>query len=959
MWSIQSIGFLSPWLLLGFAAVPLIWWLLRFTPPSPRQVVFPPTRLLEGLRSRDTTPARSPWWLTLLRILIVSLIILALSGPIYNPERELTAGERPMLLVIDNGWSAAARWDKRQERIAAALDIAQQSGQPVILAPTAGIHDGWAPEPLSPAQARDEAADILPQPFAPGRAMLAERLGASADALQGMNVIWLTDGISHDEDGARALGQRLGQIAGTTGGLRILSDGETNPALGVHGYIGAENELRVRIIRAAGPAQTGIVYAMSARSEVLAEAEFSFAPGASTAESAFSMPLELRNHVTALRIAGERSAGATYLVDSQAQWRRVAIISGEARDRAQPLLSQSYYIERALSPFADLVVDATSNLDAASSNVLAREPSVLILTDVGQLVGRSHAQIAEWVEKGGVLLRFAGPRLENSGDALLPVPLRSGGRVLGGALSWSEPQKLAPINDDSPFFGIEPAQDIRVVRQILADPSGDLSDTQIWMRLEDGTPLVTAARRSAGWIIMFHVTANSDWSNLPMSGTFVEMLRRITAMSNPAGARSTGEETGAIEPAAQDGIEPRYDERFLAPRQVLDGFGALTTPQATIASISAQDFADATPGAGSPPGLYGAPGRTRALNIVGAQTTLSPLDLPSGAQVGGYEQRASLKLSPWLFLAAIAIFTIESLALFIIRVRRRGRLSRAPATAALAGALMSMAVLGLAAGGAYAQTDQGDTSGVMPPGALQTHLAYVLTGDARVDQVSQAGLQGLTRILSARTAVEPGEPLGINPDSDELVFFPILYWPVLPEAEPLSEQTLAKIDAYMKQGGMIIFDTRDQDQNPFQMPGMDTPRSAGLSNLIGRLDIPQLEPVPDDHVLTKAFYLLDNFPGRWDGGALWVEARSDDGGDGTRRALKADGVSSIIITANDFAAAWALDENSRPMLPVVPGGEVQREMSFRVGINIVMYALTGNYKADQVHLPALLERLGQ
>jgi hypothetical protein len=110
-------------------------------------------------------------------------------------------------------------------------------------------------------------------------------------------------------------------------------------------------------------------------------------------------------------------------------------------------------------------------------------------------------------------------------------------------------------------------------------------------------------------------------------------------------------------------------------------------------------------------------------------------------------------------------------------------------------------------------------------------------------------------------------------------------------------------------------------------------------------------------VLTKSFYLLDNFPGRWDGGPLWVEARSGSAEPG--QAVRADGVSSIIVTSNDFAGAWARDDSGRPIFPVVPGGEMQREMAYRTGVNIVMYALTGNYKADQVHLPALLERLGQ
>jgi hypothetical protein len=114
------------------------------------------------------------------------------------------------------------------------------------------------------------------------------------------------------------------------------------------------------------------------------------------------------------------------------------------------------------------------------------------------------------------------------------------------------------------------------------------------------------------------------------------------------------------------------------------------------------------------------------------------------------------------------------------------------------------------------------------------------------------------------------------------------------------------------------------------------------------LEVPALAPVPQDHVLTKAFYLLTEFPGRHAGGQVWVERREG-----------ASEVSPVIIGSNDWAGAWAVNPNGRPMFAVVPGGEMQRETAYRFGINLVMYALTGNYKADQVHVPAILERLGQ
>jgi hypothetical protein len=244
-----------------------------------------------------------------------------------------------------------------------------------------------------------------------------------------------------------------------------------------------------------------------------------------------------------------------------------------------------------------------------------------------------------------------------------------------------------------------------------------------------------------------------------------------------------------------------------------------------------------------------------------------------------------------------------------------------------------------------------DPSAFALQASLDTRLAYVITGDAEADRISQAGLSGLSKVLTARTAVEPGAPMGIDPGRDELVFFPLIYWPVVQNAEPLSDAVLAKVDAYMKQGGLIIFDTKNDDSFSGAVSG-----NSAIAQ--GKLDLPPLQRVPEDHVLTKSFYLLQSFPGRWDNGDTWVETRSEGGGGAGRRGVKSDGVSSIIITSNDLAAAWALDDSDRPMFAVVPGGEEQREMSYRAGVNMVMYALTGNYKADQVHVPAILERLG-
>jgi hypothetical protein len=240
-----------------------------------------------------------------------------------------------------------------------------------------------------------------------------------------------------------------------------------------------------------------------------------------------------------------------------------------------------------------------------------------------------------------------------------------------------------------------------------------------------------------------------------------------------------------------------------------------------------------------------------------------------------------------------------------------------------------------------------------------TRLAYVVTGNPAIDATSKAGLRGLSAVLAQRTALEPGDPMGIDPAKDELAFFPFIYWPDDPTAPMPTSATMARVDAFMRQGGSILFDTRDQLERSTDVGSFSgTPASERLREMLSTLDIPPLETVPADHVLTKAFYLLNEFPGRYNGGPLWVEA-TQSGGRTDRPAQAGDGVSTILITENDLAAAWAVDEGGAFLFPTVPADMLQREMAYRTGVNIVMYTLTGNYKADQVHVPALLERLGQ
>ncbi|MDO9560061.1 MAG: DUF4159 domain-containing protein, partial [Bradyrhizobium sp.] len=363
-----------------------------------------------------------------------------------------------------------------------------------------------------------------------------------------------------------------------------------------------------------------------------------------------------------------------------------------------------------------------------------------------------------------------------------------------------------------------------------------------------------------------------------------------------------------------------------------------------------------------PPGLYGPADGPLAVNALAAADRIASLDTASlRAQRASYTNAEPRDLRGILLASSLALFLIDAVIVALLGAGIAALLRRRAVPAALAFALALSTVV--ATSMATSRPARADTTDEFAIKAVsQTRLAYVVTGNADVDSIVKAGLSGLTLFLAQRTALEAGDPVGIDPARDELAFFPMIYWPVLPGAVKPAQDAINRIDAYMKQGGTVLFDTRDAIEAP---PGADgasqTPGMLALRSILSSLDVPELEPVPREHVLTKTFYLLRDFPGRFTSGQTWVETlpREEEDEAASRPARGGDGVSPLIITSNDLAGAWALRPDGQPMLPLTPGEPRQREFAFRAGVNIVMYTLTGNYKADQVHAPALIERLGQ
>jgi hypothetical protein len=930
------LSFAEPVLLLGLLSLPVLWWLLRVMPPRPRRIEFPPTRLLFDIAPKEETPSRTPWWLTALRLAAATLVILAAAGPIWNPQTGLAGKTSPLMILLDDGWSSAASWDSRIRAADELIANADTDRRGIALVP---LSEPTRDVTLMPAgAARVALRQLAPKPYAIERvetlAVIERFLKASGD----VEIAWLTDGTDtgRGTEFVEALGKAIGDRA-----LTIFEGGTPSP-LALAAAENAAAKMTVKVLRTDSGIATGVVRALDAKGSPIAEARFGFAPQARETDAIFDLPVELRNDIARLEISGERSAGAVQLLDKRWRRRAIGIVSGSTSDTAQPLLAPTFYLTRALAPFADVRLGDRGAPQQAITQFLDQKLPMIVLADVGTLSPEIRERLAAWIDQGGVLVRFAGPRLAQGDDDLVPVKLRRGGRSLGGSLTWEKPQHLAAFTADGPFAGLSVPKDVTVSRQVLAEPDAVLA-TKSWASLEDGTPLVTGERRGKGMVALFHVSADMRWSDLPMSGTFVEMLRRIVDIS---GYTTT--------PGA--GVAAEAGKETLAPLHTLDGFGAFGPPPSTAKPLPA-DYSDRAT-ADHPPGFYGPAEGPLAVNTLAAADRIAPLDTsPLRARRASYTNAEPRDLRGMLLSTSLALFLLDAIIVAILGGGLAGLFRRRAAPAVIAFAFI---VAGMLAVPSPLSAESSDDFAMRA--VSQTRLAYVVTGNNDVDSIVKAGMSGLTLFLAQRTALEAGDPVGVDPAHDELAFFPLIYWPIVPGAPKPAQDALNKIDAYMKQGGTILFDTRDAiEAGPGENGASQTPGMQALRDILSSLDVPELEPVPREHVLTKTFYLLRDFPGRFTNGQTWVETlpREDEDESASRPARGGDGVSPIIISSNDLAGAWAIRPDGQPMLPLTPGEPKQREFAFRAGVNIVMYTLTGNYKADQVHAPALIERLGQ
>lgn len=924
---LSQLSFLQPIILLAFISLPLLWLLLRITPPPPKTIKIPTFRFIKELSPEDHTSKDTPLWLLLLRLLAISLIIIGFAGPVLNAQKTLK-GQLPPRIIIDNSWQGAAIWDSI---IAKAVSITEEAGREglgvkiTLMADDLSAHS-WQKNQLSAKDALSRIRALEPQAWSSDYAAKTQDIVKDNNNYQSY---FLSGGMFSDK-----MSDFFNALIGK-GGLDVFV-----PAESAFPYIlqsnndklnSAENEggLYARLLAVSKPQTSrklnvnaidnsnGIIDRLTISPDMWKEKNDRY-----EVDIHFELPAKLVSKVQRLQLSDQRTAASTLIVDPALTRKSIGLVQVKGEKDNKAYIGPAFYIKRALSPYADI---EEGNLN----DILNNTPDIIILPDDIATFPAQLNKLQEWLEKGGILIRFAGPRLleaaqgastmSSTMNQFLPVTLRRGGRSMGGELSWESAMPLAKFSEDSLFFGLNQLDDIKIKQMVLAEP-GEYLKSRSWARLKDDTPIVTYDTRGNGLIVLFHVTATPDWSTLPLSGLYVEMLKRIIDLS-------------AI-PKEQRGEVANRETINLSPIYTLNGYGQVQSPSSAIKPLKAVlSEKNIHINASIPPGLYAGQGLSTTLNLGNQIKALQPItaaELPRAAALQNYQSSKEERPGSAILYIALILLLADLAAHFLFLGSGKK---------AASGTSGTIAVLFLCTLGVMIVTTNNNAKAEefipdnIPEYANNFYLAFIRSNDDEINAVTAKGLEELAETLNIRTSAEPSGVISLDVDNDELSLFPVIYWPVTTGQTALTAATMNKIQEYLDHGGMILFDLQSSESLDNGTTNED------LRRLIGRLNIAPLEIVPEGHALRRSFYLMDSFPGLIPDNPLWVEEKED-----TRIA----DAGSVLIGSNQWAESWAKG-----------AGTQQEEMAIRFGINLVMYALTGNYKTDQVHVKSILERLGE
>ena len=899
---INTLAFTNYYALLGLLALPLVFLIVKLFPPTPKKIFFSSFYLIDKIDKISVAKKKIPFWLLVYRLILIILIILFFCEPYLNiSEKKSDENVNNYIIVADIGWSISKEWDKFKKTVNA-ISIEAEKKNKTVSFYHSNTADNFKPKVFKSSKDINQyLKNLNPVPWQFEKSYLKEII-KNNDNFKNNKVFFIFS--KFDRKNYSKQIEDLDFIDKKVKN-KILIDPVESIIFFKNINISKEN-IKFEIARHAllKPNTKFTIRITNIKNQLVFKKDFMLEKNQSVFYYNEKFPLKVMNQMHKIEIVEQNHAGAKYYFDDYSKKRKIGIFAENYSYKENPLLSPVYYLEKSLKEDNILTIGSLDYL-------IKLNCSVIIVPDKGNIPEKDHLILSNWLNNGGTLIRFSSTKLAKSNANFLPSSnLFMSVRNVGRTLSLAEMLKINPFKKTSIFHGLPVPKDIVFKKQLIVD--NDNSNLQIVASLSDKTPLVSLGKRNRGKVFLFHVTANNDWSNLPISSLFAGMLQRIILLS-----------------------EKNITESItnLSLTKEINSFGDLKN---TIRNYTVKDSAvlkKVAPSKKFPPGIYENKELTVALNLsnkISDKHFKNSFDKRYRILSNFTEQIIDLR--PFLIKIILLMFITDMIISMILQnhfkfisffYKKKSIMS-----------IFFFLILFVNSDSVYSENLLNDT-----------YLAYIKTNDEKLNAISYSGLNTIKNLLETRTSVSPKAVIEIDIIKDPIYSIPFLYWPLSKDLIEINIKTETKIKNYLANGGMILFDVIGFSRENFSL---ENSKFKKIENFLSSIEANNLTPITKDHTLTKSFYLLKKFPGRWDNKNLLIESSNLEVN---------DGVSSVILGFNDWASAWALDNNNNPIFPVVPGGERQREISYRFGINITMYALTGNYKSDQIHFKSILNRL--
>lgn len=903
MFFFENISITYPYAFLIFLFFPIFWNILRTSPLSPKLIKFPAIKIIAKEQSIDQSPAKLSYPIVLLRLLILTFIIFAISHPIINKQNSTPKND---LIILDNSWISSTTWDEKIENVRKLISSHESINNKYSLITTTEYDKGKFLKLFNKnsTEIKKFLFSLKPLAWNPNYSLVENQIAELNKDFD--SIYWFTEKTINNQK--LSLIQNLGK-----GNLKVITSPESliPPVLKL---IKKEGEkYKFEIIHPLNIFSEGIIDCYDFQKRLLYRIDYK-SKTTKKGEKFITIinariPINIRNKIDFFQISKQTSPISKVLLNGGNKKRNIGITSYSDQGIQSQFANGNYYVKKALEKKYNV---QEGNLEKLLNN----EIQIIFIDDLYTVKSNLETKLLKWMSNGGTLIKFGGEKLAsditNQSFNTINDYLSLTGEIadLNSKLSVKKSIKISNIESSSPFYGLEMSNEIEVKKYLQTKSNLSNDDLEVWMKLENGTTLISSFPYSKGRLIFFHLPCNNSWSNFSLSYSFLDILERIVDQTK--------------------GINSNKD-RFLKPFLTLSGFGELEKPSSQ--NLSLKNFNENKKveiNYTHPPGLYKDSEGIISLNM----SDYLILDFKLHSYDEKYifkivEKNKSISLMPIFLMISIFLFMMET---FITLFQRQLIIFDKKMFFKSIIFLFMM----IQSNNAFALSEK-DTE--MLRG---NKIGHILSGNKKIDDLSANGLNVISSFVSSKTASIFDKPKSINLDKDDLYFYPLIYWPITRNFEEIKDKQKKKVESFIQDGGLLLIDCNIEKSS--------LEFSVCLSNtekFFRTMQVSKFTVLDNKNPISKSFYLLKSFPGRRNN-TVYVAYNN---------SKSTDNAASIVLGSNYWAEAWAKDDNNRYIFPLLENMENQRLISLRFGLNLIIYALTGNYKTDQVHIPEILKRM--